>query len=144
MDSLELGLASAILAQRVRPTFNVYMGQGFEEAARAHIARLARSGGLPFLPEQIGSWWDRSAEIDIAAVSDTERSIILGECKWSSRPVGVNIWRDLWAKVKDSFLAERFEHVHYVLFSKRGFTSAMRAEAKEYDIRLVEPPEMVQ
>ena len=44
----------------------------------------------------------------------------------------------------EGFLAERFEHVHYVLFSKKGFTSAMRAEANEYDIRLVEPQEMVQ
>jgi AAA+ ATPase superfamily predicted ATPase len=144
MGSLELGLASAILAQRVRPTFNIYMGQGFEEAARAHVARLARSGDLPFLPERIGSWWDRSAEIDVAAVSNTERSIILGECKWSSRPVGVNIWKDLRVKAKDSSLVERFEHVHYVLFSKKGFTSAMRVEANEHDIRLVEPQEMVQ
>ena len=144
MGSLELGLASAILAQRVRPTFNIYMGQGFEEAARAHVARLARSGDLPFLPERIGSWWDRSAEIDVAAVSNTERLIILGECKWSSRPVGVNIWKDLRVKAKDSSLVERFEHVHYVLFSKKGFTSAMRVEANEHDIRLVEPQEMVQ
>ena len=143
MGSLELGLASAIMDQRVHPTFNSYVGQGFEEAARAHVARLAHSGELPFLPERIGSWWDRDAEIDIAAVSDTERSIMLGECKWTSRPVGVNIWRDLRVKAQDSSFAQRFEHIHYVLFSKKGFTSAMRAEAKEYCIRLVEPGEMV-
>jgi AAA+ ATPase superfamily predicted ATPase len=143
MGSLELGLANAILAQRVRPTFNIYVGQAFEEAARTHIARLARAGDLPFLPERVGSWWDRDTEIDVAAVSDTERSIILGECKWSSRPVGVNILRDLKVKAQDLTVGKRYEHVHYVLFSKKGFTSAMRAEANEYGIRLIEPQEMV-
>ena len=143
MGSLELGLASAILAQRVRPTFNIYVGQAFEEAARAHIARLALAGDLPFLPERIGSWWDRNAEIDLVAIGDAEQSIMLGECKWSSRPVGVNIWRDLKEKAQDLFVGRRFEHVHYVLFSKKGFTSAMRAQAKAREIRLIEPQEMV-
>jgi len=143
IGSLELGLASTILAQRVRPTFNIYVGQGFEEAARTHIARLARAGELPFLPERIGSWWDRGAEIDVATVSDTERSIILGECKWSSRPVGVNIWRDLQAKAQNLLAGGRFDNIHFVLFSKKGFTSAMRVEAKKGDILLIEPEEMV-
>lgn len=143
MGSLELGLASAILTQRVRPTFSIYVGQAFEEASRTHIARLARAGDLPFLPERVGSWWDRDAEIDLVAVSDTEQSIILGECKWSSRPVGVNILRDLEEKAQNLIVSKGFIHVHYALFSKRGFTSAMKAEAKERDIRLVEPQEMV-
>ena len=76
-------------------TYQGYMWQGFEEAARENIARLAGRGDLPFLPEWIGSWWDREAVIDLLAVSDSEASIMRRECKWSSRPVGVNIWRDL-------------------------------------------------
>jgi hypothetical protein len=96
------------------------------------------------LPERIGSWWDRSAEIDIVAISDSERSVLLGECKWSSRPVGVNIWRELEMKAQEQFVGKRFKHVHYVLFSKKGFTSAMREEAKGRGIRLIEPQEMVE
>ncbi|OGO17824.1 MAG: hypothetical protein A2Z14_07150 [Chloroflexi bacterium RBG_16_48_8] len=141
--SLELGLASAILDQRIRPDFEIYMGQGFEEAAREHVARLARAGELPFLPERIGSWWDREAEIDIVAVSDTERLIMLGECKWSSRPVGVNILQGLQVKAHELLKSGHWKNVQYILFSKSGFTPAMIVEATEKGIRLVEPQEMV-
>ncbi len=144
MGSLELGLAGAILAQRIRPTFDIYVGQAFEEASRTHIVHLAREGALPFLPERIGSWWDRNAEIDVVAVSDTERSILFGECKWTSRPVGVNIWRDLKDKVQNLITEKRFQHVYYMLFSQKGFTPAMRVEAKAEQVCLIEPQEMVQ
>lgn len=143
IGSLELGLDRAILNQRVRPSFSIYMGFGFEDAARSHVAKLARAGALPFLPERIGGWWDREAEIDVLAVSDTERAILLGECKWASRQVGVNIFDDLKSKALKLPEGDRWEHVYYALFSKMGFTAAMRKKAREEDIRLVEPQEMV-
>ncbi|MFQ5922447.1 MAG: ATP-binding protein [Anaerolineales bacterium] len=143
IGSLELGLANAILAQRVRATFQAYVGQGFGEAARAHTAQLARMGELPFLPERIGGWWDRRAEIDLAAVSDSEGSILLGECKWSSRPLGVNIWRDLEEKSRLVLEGRHYQHVHYVLFSRAGFTPAMRVAAKDESVLLIKPQEMV-
>jgi AAA+ ATPase superfamily predicted ATPase len=141
--SLELGFAKAILDQRIRPTSNIYLGHLFEEASRAHLARLAREGKLPFIPDRIGSWWDREGEIDVAAVNDIEGSIIVGECKWSSRPVGVNVWRDLQEKVQREGLEERFAQIHYALFSKRGFTPAMKAEAEASGVLLIEAKEMV-
>jgi len=143
MGSLELGLAGSILDQHVRPTFQAYVGTAFEQAARAHVAQLARAGDLPFLPERIGSWWDRRAEIDLAAVSDREGSILLGECKWSSRPLGVNIWRDLQDKARLVLEGGRYPHVHYALFSKSGFTSAMSAAAKDESVLLIEPEGIV-
>lgn len=36
--SLELGLADAVLDQRVRPTFLSFVASAFEEAARAHVS----------------------------------------------------------------------------------------------------------
>ena len=39
--SLDLGLADAVLAQRLRPTFDQFVSYAFEEAARAHVARLS-------------------------------------------------------------------------------------------------------
>ncbi len=71
------------------------MGYAFEEAAREYVAGLATQGLLPFLPDRIGRWWDRQAEIDVVAISDSEGAVLVGECKWSNRPVRTNILDDL-------------------------------------------------
>ena len=86
--ALELGLGEAVLDQRIRPTFDQHVGWAFEEAARQHFARLARAGRLGFLPQRIGGWWDRAAEVDVVAISDGDGAMLLGECKWSRNPVG--------------------------------------------------------
>jgi AAA+ ATPase superfamily predicted ATPase len=87
-NALDLGMADGILAQRVRPTFEQFVCYSFEEAARCYVTHLARSGRLSFLPERIGSWWDKNSKIDVMAISDGERAlpVLLGaiSCKTSS------------------------------------------------------------
>lgn len=141
--SLELGLADAVLRERVKPTFQAFVGQAFEGAAQSHVARLARSNQLPFLPERVGSWWDRQAEIDVVALSESERTALLGECKWASAPVGTNILEDLKGKATIFNKDRRWSKVSYVLFSRKGFTPAMKALAREEGVRLVEVQELV-
>jgi len=141
--SLELGLAEAVLRERVKPTFQAFVGQAFEEAAQSHVARLARSNELPFLPERVGSWWDREAEIDVVALSESERAALLGECKWASAPVGTNVLDDLKHKAavfnKDGY----WSRVSYILFGRKGFTPTLKARAKAEGVRLVEVEELV-
>lgn len=48
-------------------------------AAREHIEHLARSNQLGFLPERVGSWWERAAEVDVVAVSEADGALLLGE-----------------------------------------------------------------
>ena len=142
--SLEIGLAAAILNQRIIPTFDQYVGVSFEEAAREYIARVARKGDLPFLPERIGLWWDREVEIDVLAVSYSERSLLLGECKWSAKPAGTNILEDLKKKSRDLSATGEWRSVDYILFSKSGFTPALEDLAKGEGVKLVKAEEMIQ
>jgi len=60
------------------------------------------------------------------------------------RWVGVNIMSDLKVKAEKLLESGRWHHVYYVLFSKMGFTTAMRNVAREGGIRLIESQEMVQ
>jgi len=90
-SGLDLGLSEAILEQRIRPDLDHFAATAFEEAAQTYIARLAQMGRLNFLPEHIGGWWDRDAEIDVLAISQSERAALVGECKWSVNPIGTNI-----------------------------------------------------
>lgn len=141
--SLDIGLADAILNQRIIPTFDQHAGLIFEEAAKEYLARLARKGELDILPEQIGGWWDREAEIEVVAVSNTERSLLLGECKWSVKPVGTNILAELRQKAQGLLSLGEWTHVGYILFSKSGFTTALQGIAKDEGVRLVEAEEMI-
>jgi AAA+ ATPase superfamily predicted ATPase len=136
-SSLDLGMAEGILAQRVRPTFDQFVSYAFEEASRAYLTQLARRGQLAFLPERIGNWWEAQAEIDVVAISDLERSVLVGECKWSNHPVGVDVWEALQRKTRQ-MLGDTGWQVRYVLFSKVGFTEALEAQAMEENLQLVQ------
>ena len=142
--SLELGLADAVLEQRVRPAFDQFVSYAFEEAAREHVARLARAGALPFLPERIGAWWERGEEIDVVAISDTEGAMLVGECKWWVDPVGLNVLVDLKRKAQMLGASGRWPKVSYALFSKVGFTPDLQSAAAAEGVRLIQAFELVE
>jgi uncharacterized protein len=141
--SLDLDLADAVLVQRVRPTFDQFVSYAFEDAARAHIAQLARANQLGFLPERVGFWWDRAAEVDVVAVSDADGALLLGECKWSVNPVGTDVLDDLQRKTPLVDPEGRWPAVSYALYAKAGFTPALVARAAAEGVRLVVPDALV-
>ncbi len=142
--SLDLGLADAMLAQRVKPAFDQFVSYAFEDAAREYLARLARVGELPFLPERIGVWWNGGGEeIDVVVVSDAEKSLLVGECKWWTQPVGMKVLVDLQRKAEVLASTGPWSRVHTVLFSKAGFTPDLEAVATAQAVRLVRAEEMV-
>ncbi len=55
---------------------------------------------------------------------------MFGECKWSAKKVGTNILRELIAKSK-SILDAHDKKPVYVLFSRSGFTEALKKQANE-------------
>lgn len=72
------------------------------------------------------------------ALNSKSREILFCECKWSDRPVGVDILNALVEKSKmvDWNMGNRKEH--YCLFSKSGFTEDLRREAKRRGVILIE------
>lgn len=135
-SSLDLGLTDAILEQRIKPDFVHFSATAFEEAAQAHIARIAKMGELSFLPEQIGGWWDRDAEIDLLAISQTEKAALVGECKWSINPVGTNILEEL--KQKSQVLIKKYgiQKLQFALFARSGFTNTLIEQARLEEVEL--------
>lgn len=135
-SSLDLGLADAILNQRVKPDLDHFVSRAFEEACHQYVARLARQGKIPFLPEKIGGWWERESEIDLLAISRAEKQALLGECKWSVNPVGTNILDDLKQKAQLILREGDITQLHYALFSRSGFTPALEKQAQEEHVSL--------
>jgi uncharacterized protein len=113
-------------------TFAGYVARnGFEEICRREIAIRGDGGSLPFQPQYVGRIWNRHAEIDVAAIDDKSRSVLLGECKWTERPIGEELLNELINKAALLPSISSFKK-HFALFSKSGFTSSLiRKAAKE-------------
>ena len=125
-SELDLELADVILAQRIRPDLDHFVASAFEEASQTFVARLARAGQLDFIPERIGGWWDRDAEIDLLAINQAEQVALVGECKWSVHPVGISVLEDLKKKTAVLQQSNPLQKVSYSLFSRAGFTPELK------------------
>ena len=135
-SSLDLGLADAILQQRIKPDLDHFVANAFEEAAIIFTGRLAQAGELDFFPERIGGWWNRDAEIDVLAINLTEKIALVGECKWTGHPIGSSVLDDLKQKAEVLKKDHDIKKVQFALFSRKGFTADVEAKSKNEGIRL--------
>jgi AAA+ ATPase superfamily predicted ATPase len=90
-----------------------------------------------FPMERVGRWWSDKEEIDIVGLNERTGEILFGECKWSSKPVGTNVYIDLKKKARSVQWGRSHRSEWYILFSKSGFTADMIALAKEENVLLI-------
>jgi len=139
-SALEEGRVAQVLEQQVVPRLEGFVAGVFEEICRRHIWRL----DLPFIPERVGAWWSPRGEIDVVAISDEARAILVGECKWSAKPVGTNILEELRRKARLLQREGDWDQVHYALFSRAGFTKALLDAAERQAVILITPHELLE
>lgn len=118
----------AQVRRQIEKQIDPFTSLTFEVICREHVWRLHQTGALSFTPRAVGSWWNRQKEIDVVAVGDED--ILLGECKWTTRPVGTNILDGLKRNAQSLIQQGRWHRVYYVLFSRSGFTTALESQAK--------------
>jgi len=140
---LERGGVQAALGSLVAPQLDQFTGPVFEEICHQFLWRLGMCGELPFVPLRVGSWWQANEEIDLVAVG--QDAALLAECKWSPRPVGLDILRDLERKAG---LAAREMDGRSILFglcARSGFTPQVQEEAaRRGDLFLFDLPTIVE
>lgn len=108
----------------------------FEELCRDWVAVQADRGVMPFLPERIGSFWSKDAQVDVTAINWRTKEILLGECKWGTNNVGKDTIQKLIEK-SNKVLQKNEWDFYYAVFSRRGFTPAAREEAANSNVKLV-------
>lgn len=124
---LEQGGAQVALDALVAPQIDDFTGPIFEQVCRQFLWRIGLAGELPFLPLRIGGWWRAGEEIDLVAVG--QDALLLTECKWTRRPVGTNILRDLERKAALVRRELDVGRVFYGLCARSGFTPQVKQEA---------------
>ena len=115
---------TATVRQIVEDQIETLAGLAFEEICRARAWELAAEGKIPFRPERVGQWWDAQAQVDVAAASD--EYVLLGECRWRSRPLGLEVLAEL--KRKAARVPGNRRQV-LALFSRAGFTEPLQQQA---------------
>lgn len=107
----------------------------FEQFCRQHLWQM----DWPEPLQLVGSWWNRQQEFDVVGIGQTFH--VVGECKWSKRPVGIDVLDGLEKKL--AVLPLQTPRI-LVLFSQAGFTNALQKVSQQReDVRLVEFEQML-
>ncbi|MEA1883951.1 MAG: ATP-binding protein [Thermotogota bacterium] len=140
---LEQGMIDHVYHRLISPCLSAFFGLSYEEVCREYLIRENTLMRLPFVFNEIGSWWGNNPikkqeeEIDILAVN--EKQCIVGECKWRNKKTGTDVFKRL---VEKSQLLP-YEKTYYYLFSKSGFEEKLIKEASDNEgLTLVEFQEL--
>lgn len=118
------------------PELDHFSSLTFEEICQQYFWQARLSGKLPFVPTRIGRWWNEREEVDLVIIG--EKDAILVECKWSSKPVGIDILADLERKTE--FIKSELDvsSIHFAVCSRSGFTPQLVDDVNErLDVRLL-------
>lgn len=125
-SQLELGSTGYAMA-KIKENFSGFVAKVYEDLAIEYATRH-------YLVLKTGRWWDKNEEIDVVGVG--EDFLLVGECKYSNKKVGIDILEQLEAKSRKIELDLPVKY--YILFSKSGFTQDLSAvEKKREDVVLV-------
>ncbi|MEI8132366.1 MAG: ATP-binding protein, partial [Leptolinea sp.] len=128
-SQLERGGAQTTLENQVIPEIDHFSSLTFEEVCQQFFWQAGLSGKIPFIPTNIGNWWNANEEIDLVVLG--EKDAILVECKWTSKPVGIEILAELERKAQlvKPDLGDR--HIQFALCSRSGFTDQLIEGTKQ-------------
>ena len=121
--------------------FDEYLGFVYEDIIRSTCWHYALAGKIPFMPQSVGKWWGnvqidgvwQESEIDLAAIG--EKDILLGECKYRTKAIGLKELELLRCKAQSIPAGGR--RVRYLLAGRSGFTDELLRAAGE-DVILID------
>lgn len=142
LPDIEKGHRQQVI-RTIRKGFDAYVGRVvFERLCQDWLAHQADTEQLELAPVAIGPYWDRTMQIDVLGISHREQAMMVGECKWTPKKVGVEIVNGLREKAK-RLTADNDYHYQLMIFSRSGFTEALQEEARKKHYHLVSLPELL-
>jgi AAA+ ATPase superfamily predicted ATPase len=87
--------------------------------------------------DRAGRWWNGNEEIDLVAAAGDE-PVYAAKCKWSKKPVGIDILKDLRRKASLISSEGPREDLRPGLFSRSGFTKEIETLGRKGDMELID------
>lgn len=133
---LALGVQDLALAEISRHLVDFIGTHTWEELCREWLLRAAGAGVLPFLPDQVGSAWNKQAQLDVVGINWMEKTLILGECKWSPEAMERKVLTNLVEKAALIVPQSGQWRVFFLGFARGGWNSAARRYAETLNQQL--------
>jgi len=111
----------------IAPDLPRHVARTFEDICQDALWAAIRHGTLePYA--DIGRWWYGEDEIDIVGLAPDDDRILLGECKWTSDPVGRGLVESLRSKADRVRWGPDSREEVFILCSKAGFVDGLAEE----------------
>lgn len=126
---------SHVLKTHILPHLDPFIGQAFEYTCREILRDRVLTGRLAVEYDRLGRHWDPTMEVDLVAMRG-RAPVLMGECKWSRKPVGEDILTGLRGKA--ARLCGSRSTPLLLIFSRSGFTPAVSRQEREGELVLVD------
>jgi AAA+ ATPase superfamily predicted ATPase len=130
---LEIGGPDYVL-KLIKDSFERHVSTVYEDVCLDLCRSLMTKGIMQYT--LIGKWWSKDEEIDLVAIDEETETLYFGECKWSNKKVGIDIYQDLVRKARLVDWHKDSRKERFMLFSKSGFTLDMIKTARDEEVLL--------
>ncbi len=129
---IEMGQGEAYYDRIVKPVLHSFMGGVFEEMCRYFTLAQGISGKYGGFITEAGSWWGteqivinstkkyQSADIDVVAISQSDKTAVVGECKYKNEKIDKSVYETLLRRSR--VILNQYKITKYLLFSLSGYT----------------------
>jgi hypothetical protein len=128
-----MGETDLALAEIKKHLLDFIAAHTWEELCREWTLRAGARELLDAAVDQVGSAWTKQAQVDVVALNSMQKTIVLGECKWQTRPVERSVLRELIDKTGEIVPKQGQWRVAYLGFAREGWTPAAQALADDPD-----------
>jgi len=120
---LALGVQEQALEEIKRHLLDFIGTHTWEELCQEWTLRAGAQGAIPFMPDQVGSFWNRQTQLDVVGINSMEKTLLLGECKWGQHAVGRSVLNELVEKTAAVIPTQGRWQVYYLGFARSGWTT---------------------
>lgn len=129
---IEMNQGKLYYQKIVKPLLHSYMGSVFESMCQYYTFKHAIEGEYNCFATSVGTWWGteiiyddnkkkiQSADIDLVAISEIEKTAIVGECKFKNEKIDKDVYETLIRRSKA--ISNKYTISKYILFSLSGYT----------------------
>lgn len=130
---IEMGQGDIYYEKIVKPNLHSYMGSVFEDMCRYFVLEQGIQGRFGGFFTQVGTWWGmemvegqtgekvrQAADIDVVAVSELDKTVVVGECKFKNEKIDKGIYETLIRRAGQ--ISGKYRVVKRVFFSLSGYT----------------------
>ena len=123
--------------REILPQLDNFIGQGFDKICAGIFGYLVERGGIKMNYDAAGRWWGGNEEIDLVGI-EGDTPVFAAECKWSRKPIGIDILRDLKRKVSLLASGAQSPDIRLGLFARTGFTKEIEELGRKGEVELID------